>query len=96
MWVLINLGIEWVAVFSLLFQVCAATHFCYWGWNLLLREYPVSKVAPLSLLIPVFWIAGSMLMPGHRVGFNEGVSMVLILSARAVGLVKGPRRLRLA
>ena len=43
---------EWVALFSLLFQVYAATHFCYWGWNLLLREYPVSRVAPLSLLIP--------------------------------------------
>ena len=81
---------EWVAVFSLLFQVYAATHFCYWGWNLLLREYPVSTVAPLSLLIPVFGIAGSMLMLGHRVGFSEGVSMVLILSALAVGFVKGP------
>ena len=87
---------EWVAVFSLLFQVYAATHFCYWGWNLLLREYPVSTVAPLSLLIPVFGIAGSMLMLGHRVGFSEGVSMVLILSALAVGLIKGPWRLRLA
>ena len=87
---------EWVAVFSLLFQVYAATHFCYWGWNLLLREYPVSTVAPLSLLIPVFGIAGSMLMLGHRVGYSEGVSMVLILSALAVGLIKGPWRLRLA
>ncbi len=87
---------EWVAVFSLLFQVYAATHFCYWGWNLLLREYPVSTVAPLSLLIPVFGIAGSMLMLGHRVGYSEGVSMVLILSALAVGLIKGPWRLRRA
>ena len=87
---------EWVAVFSLLFQVYAATHFCYWGWNLLLREYPVSTVAPLSLLIPVFGIAGSMLLLGHRVGYSEGVSMVLILSALAVGLIKGPWRLRLA
>ena len=81
---------EWVALFSLLFQVYAATHFCYWGWNLLLREYPVSRVAPLSLLIPVFGIAGSMLMLGHKVGFNEGLAIVLILSALAVGFVKGP------
>ncbi|MEG0859355.1 MAG: EamA family transporter [Pseudomonas sp.] len=79
---------EWVSLFSLLFQVYAATHFCYWGWNLLLREYPVSRVAPLSLLIPVFGVTGSMLMLGHRVDFNEGISIALILSALAVGLMK--------
>ncbi|EXF92393.1 membrane protein [Pseudomonas fluorescens HK44] len=88
--------LEWVSVFSLLFQVYAATHFCYWGWNLLLREYPVSRVAPLSLLIPVFGVAGSMLMLGHQVDFNEGVSIALILSALAVGLVKGRERVRIA
>ncbi|POA19345.1 EamA family transporter [Pseudomonas sp. FW300-N1A1] len=85
---------EWVALFSLLFQVYAATHFCYWGWNLLLREYPVSRVAPLSLLIPVFGIAGSMLMLGHRIDFNEGLSIALILSALVVGLMKEARLLR--
>ena len=86
---------EWVALFSLLFQVYAATHFCYWGWNLLLREYPVSRVAPLSLLFPVFGVAGSMLILGHRVGASEGVSIALILSALVVGLLKWPRGLRL-
>ncbi|MCU1748601.1 EamA family transporter [Pseudomonas sp. 6D_7.1_Bac1] len=88
--------LEWVSVFSLLFQVYAATHFCYWGWNLLLREYPVSRVAPLSLLIPVFGVAGSILMLGHRVDFNEGISIALILSALVVGLMKGRERVRIA
>ncbi|WP_426205816.1 EamA family transporter [Pseudomonas sp. TWP3-1] len=84
---------EWMAVFSLLFQVYAATLFCYWGWNLLLREYPVSKVAPLSLLIPVFGIGGSVLMLGHRVDVSEGLSIGLILAALVVGMVKGRGRL---
>lgn len=88
--------LEWVSVFSILFQVYAATHFCYWGWNLLLREYPVSRVAPLSLLIPVFGIAGSMLMLGHRVDFNEGISIALILSALSVGLMKERQSVRIA
>jgi O-acetylserine/cysteine efflux transporter len=83
--------LEGVAVFSLLFQFYAATHFCYWGWNLLLREFPVSRVAPLSLLIPIFGIAGSVLMLGHRIDLNEGLSIALILSALVVGLMKGPR-----
>ncbi|MDX9665093.1 EamA family transporter [Pseudomonas sp. P5_152] len=82
---------EWLALFSLLFQVYAATHFCYWGWNLLLREYPVSRVAPLSLLIPVFGVAGSVLMLGHRVDINEGLSILLILAALVAGLIQGRR-----
>lgn len=82
--------VDGVAVFSLLFQVYGATHFCYWGWNLLLREYPVSRVAPLSLLIPVFGIAGSILIFGQQPSASDGVSIALILSALAVGLVKGP------
>lgn len=81
---------EWVSLCSLLFQVYAATHFCYWGWNLLLREYPVSKVAPLSLLIPVFGVVGSMVLLGHRVDVNEAVSIGLILAALGVGFVKWP------
>ncbi|MGJ7530405.1 EamA family transporter [Variovorax sp. GB1P17] len=82
--------VDGVAVFSLLFQVYGATHFCYWGWNLLLREYPVSRVAPLSLLIPVFGIAGSILIFGQQPSASEWTSIALILAALAVGLVKGP------
>ncbi|MNL87390.1 hypothetical protein D3C87_2165230 [compost metagenome] len=53
-------------------------------------------MAPLSLLIPVFGIAGSMLMLGHRVDFNEGISIALILSALAVGLMKERQSVRIA
>lgn len=73
------------ALLSLMFQVYVATHFCYWGWNLLLREYPVSRVAPLSLLIPVFGMAGSVLILEQPVGIDDGISMGLILLALAVG-----------
>ncbi|NWD03041.1 EamA family transporter [Pseudomonas sp. P7779] len=78
-----------VALFSLAFQVYGATHFCYWGWNLLLREYPVSRVAPLSLLIPVFGIVSSMLILGERPGVSQWQAMGLILLALIVGLKKG-------
>ena len=69
-------------------MVYLATHFAYWGWNSLLRLYPVSTVAPLSLLIPLFGIGGSMLILGHRVDGREGLSIVLILAALLVGLIK--------
>ena len=74
-----------VTLFSLAFQVYGATHLCYWGWNLLLREYPVSRVAPLSLLIPVFGIVSSLLMLGQRPSAAGWASMGLILLALFIG-----------
>jgi len=74
-----------VAVFSLAFQAYGATHFCYWGWNLMLREYPVSRVAPLSLLIPVFGIASSVFIVGQRPSASDGVFIALILLALTIG-----------
>ena len=81
--------LNWVTTFSLVFQVYGATHFCYWGWNLLLREYPVSRVAPLSLLIPVFGIVGSILILHQRPSAPDWASIMLILAALAVGSRRG-------
>lgn len=78
------------AVWSLLFQVYLATHFAYWGWNTLLKAYPVSTVAPLSLLIPVFGIASSMLILGERVSTANLVFIAVIISGLAVGLYRKP------
>ncbi|MGC5703421.1 EamA family transporter [Pseudomonas sp. NFXW11] len=73
------------AVLSLLFQVYVATHFCYWGWNLLLSRYPLSRVAPWSLLIPLFGTLGSVLILGQGVTLDDAISMALILAALVVG-----------
>lgn len=74
-----------VTTFSLAFQAYGATLFCYWGWNLLLREYPASRVAPLSLLIPVFGIISSILILDQRPSVSGWASIALILFALAVG-----------
>lgn len=79
-----------VAVLSLAFQVYAATHFCYWGWNLLLREYPASQVAPLSLLIPVFGMISSVFIVDQVPSGLDWMCTALILSALAVGMIRWP------
>nr|WP_260400598.1 EamA family transporter [Paraburkholderia bannensis] len=79
-----------VALFSLAFQVYGATHFSYWGWNLLLREYPASTVAPLSLLIPAFGTFSSVFIVHQVPNTASWISIALILSALVVGL--GRRR----
>lgn len=85
-------SLDATAIGSILFQVYLATHFAYWGWNSLLKAYPVSTVAPLSLLIPVFGIASSVLIVGERVAPPELISMAIILAGLAVGLYRRPTR----
>lgn len=77
-----------VAVFSLVFQVYLATHFSYWGWNSLMKLYPVSTVAPLSLMIPVFGILTSIALIGERVQRVEMVSIVVIIVGLAIGILR--------
>ncbi|UYY87870.1 EamA family transporter [Alcaligenes sp. SMD-FA] len=85
-------AINLMSVMSILFQVYLATHFSYWGWNSLLKLYPVSTVAPLSLLIPVFGLGSSMLILGEQVSFVEALSISAIIAGLAFGLYKGPVR----
>lgn len=81
-------SLDFTAVLSILFQVYLATHFAYWGWNSLLKAYPVSTVAPLSLLIPVFGIASSMLILGERIAVPQRLFIAVIIIGLAVGLYR--------
>lgn len=74
------------AVLSILFQVYPNTLFAYWVWNSLLKQYPVSTVAPLSLLVPVFGILGSMVIFGESITLIKVVALLLIICGLAVGL----------
>lgn len=74
------------AVGSILFQVYPATLFGYWIWNSLLNRYPVSKVAPLSLLVPVFAMLSSILIFKEHVGTSKLLSILLIMLGLVVGL----------
>ena len=81
-------SLDFTAVLSIVFQVYLATHFAYWGWNSLLKLYPVSTVAPLSLLIPVFGIGSSMLIIGEHVSTPNLISIAIIIMGLAVGLYR--------
>jgi O-acetylserine/cysteine efflux transporter len=81
-------SLDFTAVLSIVFQVYLATHFAYWGWNSLLKIYPVSTVAPLSLLIPVFGIGSSMLIIGEHISTPNLISIAIIIMGLAVGLYR--------
>ncbi|MDU6410469.1 MAG: EamA family transporter [Yersiniaceae bacterium] len=74
------------ALLSVLFQVYPNTLFGYWVWNSLLKQYPVSTVAPLSLLVPVFGLLGSRVIVGETLSQVKILALLLIISGLVVGL----------
>ncbi|ORM74505.1 hypothetical protein HA42_21490 [Pantoea deleyi] len=82
-----------LALLSILFQAYPNTLLGYWVWNGLLKRYPVSTVAPLSLLVPVFGILGSVAIFGETLSTQKIAALLLIVTGLAVGLY-GPRLAR--
>ena len=72
------------AIFSILFQVYPTTLLGYWIWNKLLHKYPVSSVAPLSLLVPIFGLAGSYFIFDEMIGLIKILASMLIILALLV------------
>ncbi len=86
--------LDMTAVLSILFQVYPNTLFAYWIWNSLLKTYPVSTVAPLSLLVPLFGMLGSVLIFDESLPATKAWAMLLIVLGLIVGLY-GQRLARL-
>lgn len=73
-------SIDSTAVFSILFQVYPTTLLGYAVWNGLLKKYPVSTVAPLTLFVPVFGMLGSVLLFGETLPGYKWLAMACILA----------------
>lgn len=78
--------LDYRAVLSILFQVYPNTLLGYWIWNSLLKQYPVSTVAPLSLLVPIFGMLGSVVIFNETLSLIKVVAVTLIVAGLAVGL----------
>lgn len=75
-----------MAIFSILFQAYPTTLIGYWVWNVLISKYPVSSVAPLSLLVPIFGFAGSAAIFSEVIGTEKIAACILILLGLGVAL----------
>lgn len=72
-------GLVGEAIFSIVFQSYVTTIVGYWVWNNLMKKYPVSSVAPLSLLVPVSGVAASHIFFGESMSFLQGTAVALVL-----------------
>lgn len=70
--------------FSILFQAWPTTLLGYWLWNRLIIKYPLSTVAPLTTLVPVFGLIGSVIFYGETISQVKLLACMLILSGLLV------------
>lgn len=58
-------GLDWVSLGAIAYIVYLSTLFGFAAWASLLGRYPVSTVAPFTLLVPVFGFLGSAVLLGE-------------------------------
>ncbi|MEN7529812.1 MULTISPECIES: EamA family transporter [unclassified Cupriavidus] len=68
------------AIFAVCYLAFAATLFGYTMWGRLLTRYPASKVAPLTLLVPVVGLVSAHVLLGEDLGLAQwaGAAVVMV------------------
>lgn len=72
-------SLNYQAIFSIFFQAYITTLLGYWIWNMLVKKYEATLIAPISLLIPIFGILSANIIFNEDVGFYKIISTILIL-----------------
>jgi len=79
-------------IFSVLFQAYPVTLLGYWIWNRLLVTYPLTTVAPLTLLVPIFGLLGGVLFYQEEVGMIKLIASGCVISGVLIGFVNLKKR----
>ncbi|WP_213232418.1 EamA family transporter [Caballeronia sp. NK8] len=82
------------AAFSVFFQAYITTILGYMVWNNLMKKYPSTQVAPLSLLVPISGILSSYLFLGETLSRNQTFSTCATIFG--IGLFMNAARIRAA
>ncbi len=81
-----------VSVGALAYLVLLSTLFGYGVWNQLIMRFGASRVAPFSLLIPIFGVSAGALVLGERFSLADGVAAVLVLVGLLVHVFGGSNK----
>ncbi|MGB5823999.1 MAG: EamA family transporter [Proteocatella sp.] len=68
-----------ISIFSILYLAIGATIFGYGTWSILLGKYPASKIAPLSLMVPVTGLISARVVLGESLSAMQWTGGIIIL-----------------
>lgn len=69
----------WSAALSVIAQAYLTTVVGYLIWNNLMKKYPATEVAPLSLFVPISGILFSYLFLGERLSYGQLLSVIMVI-----------------
>ncbi|HUH88222.1 MAG TPA: EamA family transporter [Pusillimonas sp.] len=87
-------NISLAGIGALLYLALAATTLGYVLWGRLLSRHPVSKVAPLSLLVPIVGLLSAAVLLGERMHLLQWFGGLIVMTGLAINLM-GSRVLNL-
>jgi O-acetylserine/cysteine efflux transporter len=83
------LDLSWLSVAALAYLVVMSTLVGYGMWNKLIMRHGAGRIAPFSLLVPVFGIASAALFLSERFTILDSAAAVLILVGLAIHVFGG-------
>ena len=72
-----------ISIFAILYLALGATLFGYGVWSVLLGKYPMSKVAPLPLTVPVIALLSARIVLNEQLSSMQWLGVIVIL----IGLI---------
>ena len=79
-------NLSFLGLFSVMFQAYPVTLLGYFLWNKLTVIYPMSTMAPLTLLVPIFGFFGSVIFYQEQIGLTKIIAFTLIIFGLMINL----------
>ena len=84
-------SLSWKTGAALLYLVLMATYLGYGLWNRLIMRHGAARIAPFSLLVPLFGVASATLVLGERFRALDAAGAALVLCGLLVHALGGRR-----
>lgn len=83
-------NVSYIGISALFYMSFVATVVGYVLWGQLLNRHPASKVAPLSLMVPVVGLVSASLLLGEQLVFLQWIGGFVVIAALAINIF-GPK-----
>ena len=84
------MNLEWPSIGAISYIVCVATWFGFGSWNWLVQRYPLSTIAPFTLLVPIIGTISSVVCLGEPLQIWKIFAAILVVGGLCISLL-GPR-----
>jgi O-acetylserine/cysteine efflux transporter len=81
--------LSWLSVAALAYLVVMSTLIGYGMWNKLIMRHGAGRIAPFSLLVPIFGLASAAVFLGERITILDAGAAFLILGGLAIHALGG-------